>query len=173
MKDEKPWDSYYPAAIDLLPQQPFIEESIGKLVLRLGYAHLLLELHLGTLLRIDPAKGRILTEDLPLSSLATRFYRAAESKAPQPQDLKQLKSLLNNLRRINENRNRLVHAFWTFPKDGPPMLVPKNGQMVREKAPMATEILSLVTATDKFIEDFFRCMRRILITHHTDSPPPS
>ena len=173
MKDEKPWDSYYPAAIDLLPQQPLVEESIGRLVLRLSYAHLVLELNLGTLLRIDPAKGRILTEDLPLSSLATRFYRAAESKAPQPQDLKQLKSLLNNLRRINDKRNRLVHAFWTFPKDGPPMLVPQKGQLVSEKAPMATEILSLVNATDKFIEDFFRCMSRILVTHHDDAPPDS
>ena len=172
MKDKKPWGSYYPAALDLLPQQPLVEESIGRLVLRLSYAHLVLELNLGTLLGIDPAKGRILTEDLPLSSLTTRFYRAAESKAPQPQHLKQLKILLKNLRIINDNRNRLVHAFWTFPDDGPPMLVPKKGPMVSVKAPTPTEILSLVTATDHFIEDFFACMSRIF-NPHVNFPPYS
>jgi hypothetical protein len=111
-----------PSPGDLFPQQPAIEQAIGRLVMRLSFVHLLLELNLCTLLGVEPEKGRILTEDLPFSSLVRRFLRAVKTKNPHPDVLKQFDKLLKGLQKTHEKRNSVVHAFWTFPENGPPAI---------------------------------------------------
>lgn len=154
-----------PSPLDLLPQQLLIQQVLGALVIRLSYAHFILELNLCSLLGIDAEKGRVLTEDLPLSKLASRFLRTVKEKTPQPEILKQFKKILKDLEGINEKRNRLVHGFWTFPDDGPPLLVPKKGPITSVKAPALNEISDLVNATDLFTQEFFKCMNRINNPH--------
>jgi hypothetical protein len=147
-----------PSPLDLFPQEPAIEGAIGMLVMRLSFVHFLLEINLCSLLGIDAEKGRILTEDVPFSRLMHRFLRAVKTRNPQPEVLKQFKDLLKGLQETNEKRNGLVHAFWTFPENGPPLLVPKKGKIASVEAPTVNEILEMVNATDRFIDGFFKAM---------------
>lgn len=149
---------HIPSPLDLFPQEPAIEQAIGMLVMRLGFVHFLLEINLCSLLGIEPEKGRILTEDVPFSSLMRRFLRAVKTRNPQPEVLKEYKDLLKGVQEINEKRNRLVHAFWTFPENGPPLLVPKKGKIASVEAPTHMEILEMVNATDRFIDGFIKVM---------------
>ncbi|MBC7838797.1 MAG: hypothetical protein H7Y39_09210 [Nitrospiraceae bacterium] len=129
--------------------------------MRLSFVHFILELNLWSVLGIDPECGRVLTEDLPLVNLANRLYRTVQTKNPQPDTLKQLRKALNELEKINKERNTLVHGFWTFPKDGLPSIVPKKGQVISKNAPTYSEITRLIEATDRFTEEFFKCMTKI------------
>ena len=147
-----------PSPLDLFPQQPAIEQAIGRLVMRLSFVHFLLEINLCSLLGIEAEKGRILTEDLPFSRLVNRFLRAVKTRNPQPEVLRQFKELLRGLEETNEKRNVLVHAFWTFPENGPPLLVLKKGKIASVDAPTLNEILEMVNATDRFIDGFFKAM---------------
>ncbi len=147
--------------LDLLPQRPLIERGVGVLVMKLSFVHFLLETNLWSFLGIDSKDGRILTEDLPFASLIKRFLRTVEAKNPEPAALKELKKALEQLDKINSERNRIVHGFWTFPEDGPPEIVPKKGDVISVNAPTYKELEELTHATEQFIEDFFRSLNRI------------
>lgn len=156
----KPFDKI-PPAFDLIPRQPLLEQAVGIFVMRLSFVHFILEINLWSLLGINTGCGRILTEDLPLTSLANRLYRTVQTKNPHPDTLKQLRKAMNELEKINQGRNALVHGFWTFPKDGPPSIVPKKGQVISKDAPTYSEIRRWIEDTDRFTEEFLKCMNRI------------
>lgn len=146
---------------ELVQQEPLIERGIGAIVMRLSLIHFLLEINLWTLLRVSTETGRILTEDLLLSKLAMKFYRAVEAKDPQSGTLKPLKNALKKLEKLNTKRNELVHSFWSFPNDGPPTIFSKKGTIISKKAPTFSEIQSLVYAIEQLIPELVECMARI------------
>ncbi len=150
------------SSLDLLPQRPLIERGVGALVMQFSFVHFLLEINLWSFLGIDHKNGRILTEDFSFTNLTKKLLRTVEARNPESGVLKELKKALKDLDDINCERNRLVHGFWTFPEDGPPEIVPKKGESVSVNAPTFSELEQLTHALEKFIDDFFICMNRIV-----------
>ena len=142
--------------LDLLPPEPLLEQyekALGSLVMRLSLSHFILEANLCFLMGIDVESGRVLTEDLPLTSLINRVSRAATAKLRQPEDIRTLKAILKGLNAVNEKRNRLVHALWHFTDSDQPFFIPKKGKPVDQEAPSVEEVKKLVDTVETLLND--------------------
>lgn len=161
-------NEYGSSAIDLVPAQPLMEHAIGTFVMRLSFLHVVLEINLWSLMGINQTNGRILTEDLPLSKLTQRIYQVVKEKNPKPETLKDLKKILKELEKVNEERNRLAHGFWSFPDNGPPQIILKKGPLVSKNAPTYLDIRLWIERADKFLDDFTRCISKIYSAQPTN-----
>lgn len=151
------------STLNLLPEYlGMLEGCLGRLVMRFSLIHFVLEIHLWRILDMNSKNGRILTEDLPLSNLAERFCKTAEAKYPPSDDLKALRRAIRALGKVNTRRNALVHAFWSFPNDGPPLIFPKKGQLMSVNAPTVADINQLVKETDRVKDELFTCLKQLV-----------
>ncbi|NGZ10202.1 MAG: hypothetical protein CV088_12575 [Nitrospira sp. LK70] len=150
---------------DLHPDGLPVIMAVGTLVVKLSYIHFVLETNLWSLLRIDPDDGRVLTQDLPFASLIAWFKSTLKLKNPSPKLLNRFNKALDQLDKINIERNRIVHGFWTFPKDGSPLIIPKKGPVTQEIAPTVIQILEQIEGAEKFLNEFFACMNQFHNPH--------
>lgn len=147
-------------SVYLHPDQVPIVMAVGTLVVKLSYIHFVLETNLWSLLGIDSHSGRVLTGDLPFKSLIERFKRTLQLKNPTPKVLNRLNIAFRQLEKINDERNKIVHGFWTFPKDSSPLMIPKKGPITQEIAPTVIKIIEQVEGAEQFLKEFFACMNQ-------------
>ena len=150
---------------DLHPDALPVIIAVGTLVVKLSHIHFVLEANLWSLLKIDSDVGRVLTQDLPFSSLIARFKNTLKLKNPSPELLARFNKAFDQLDKINIERNKIVHGYWTFPDDGFPLIIPKKGQVTQESAPTVIEILDQINGAENFLKEFFACMNQFNNPH--------
>ncbi len=99
----------------------------------------------------------VLTQDLPFASLIARGKSILKLKNPSPKILNRLNKTLDQLDKINIERNRIVYGLWTFPKDGSPLTILKQGAVTQEIAPTGIQILEQIENAERFLKAFFTC----------------